>query len=63
MNLENQTATAEEIQAAKKLVEATRQKLGAFEYGPEPQSDTVRRIRKDTVTLDTGAQYTGEWDV
>jgi len=44
VNLENQTATAEEIQAAKRLVEATRQKLGDFVYGPEPQPDGVKRI-------------------
>lgn len=41
-------ATAEQIAEAKRLVEATRQRLGEFEWGPEPKPDGVKRSKKET---------------
>lgn len=47
---------------ARKLVMQIRNSLEPFDFEPSPPPDGIKRVHRDLMTLDNGAEYEGEWD-
>lgn len=58
------TQSEAQVQEARRLVMQIRASLEPFQYDPKPLDyNSVKRERKEMITLDNGAEYEGEWDM